>query len=153
MVVVAGNFLNSGGYAGNAVGVKLASLQKLADIRANKPGMNLIHFVAQQAEKKDKALLKMPDEMLSVLDEATKTTVDQLRNEVNALDVRIRNVGAQVDARSTPDDIKVQMADFLQAAKTEVAALQEDLLVSVYLFFFFFFSCCIYPITSFVPSL
>lgn len=35
-----------GGYAGNAAGVKLSSLQKLTDIRANKPGMNLIHFVA-----------------------------------------------------------------------------------------------------------
>lgn len=135
MVVVAGNFLNSGGYAGNAAGVKLASLQKLADIRANKPGMNLIHFVAQQAEKKDKTLLKMPEEMLSVLDEATKTTVDQLRNEVNALDLRIKNVGAQVEAPATPQDIKSQMAEFLQAAKTEVAALQEDLLVS-YCFFF-----------------
>ncbi|KFB40741.1 hypothetical protein ZHAS_00008168 [Anopheles sinensis] len=52
MVVVAGNFLNSGGYAGNAAGVKLSSLQKLTDIRANKPGMNLIHFVALQAEKR-----------------------------------------------------------------------------------------------------
>jgi hypothetical protein len=29
-----------GGYAGNAAGVKLSSLQKLTDIRANKPGMN-----------------------------------------------------------------------------------------------------------------
>lgn len=35
-----------GGYAGKAAGVKLSSLQKLTDIRANKPGMNLIHYVA-----------------------------------------------------------------------------------------------------------
>lgn len=135
MVVVAGNFLNSGGYAGNAAGVKLASLQKLADIRANKPGMNLIHFVALQAEKKDKELLKMPDEM-SVLEEATKTTVDQLRNEVNALDVRIKNIATQIDAPSTPVDIKNQMDEFLRMAKTEVADLQEGLLVSG------IFCCC-----------
>jgi hypothetical protein len=38
--------LLQGGYAGNAAGVKLSSLQKLTDIRANKPGMNLIHYVA-----------------------------------------------------------------------------------------------------------
>lgn len=31
---------------GNAACVKLSSLQKLTDIRANKPGMNLIHYVA-----------------------------------------------------------------------------------------------------------
>lgn len=129
MVVVAGNFLNSGGYAGNAAGVKLASLQKLADIRANKPGMNLIHFVALQAEKKDRELLKMPEEM-SVLEDATKTTVEQLRNEVNALDARIKNIATQIDAPSTPIDIKNQMDEFLCMAKTEVADLQDGLLVS-----------------------
>lgn len=39
-------FIFKGGYAGNAAGVKLTSLQKITDIRANKPNMNLIHFVA-----------------------------------------------------------------------------------------------------------
>lgn len=46
VALIAGNFLNAGGYAGGAAGVKLSSLQKLADIRANKPGMNLMHYVA-----------------------------------------------------------------------------------------------------------
>lgn len=71
MVVVAGNFLNSGGYAGNAAGVKLSSLQKLTDIRANKPGMNLIHFVAMQAEKRNTSLLDFPEEF-SALENASK---------------------------------------------------------------------------------
>lgn len=71
MVVVAGNFLNAGGYAGNAVGVKLSSLQKLTDIRANKPGMNLIHFVALQAGKKNRELLTFP-EKLTTLENASK---------------------------------------------------------------------------------
>lgn len=71
MVVVAGNFLNAGGYAGNAVGVKLSSLQKLTDIRANKPGMNLIHFVALQAEKRNKELLSFPEKLIT-LENASK---------------------------------------------------------------------------------
>lgn len=71
MVVVAGNFLNAGGYAGNAAGVKLASLQKITDIRANKPGMNLIHFVALQAEKKNPNLLTFA-ENLTTLENASK---------------------------------------------------------------------------------
>lgn len=71
MVLVAGNFLNSGGYAGNAAGVKLSSLQKLTDIRANKPGMNLIHYVALQAQRKNKDLLRFPDQM-TVLESASK---------------------------------------------------------------------------------
>lgn len=35
-----------GGYAGNAAGFRISSLLKLADTKANKPGMNLLHFVA-----------------------------------------------------------------------------------------------------------
>lgn len=71
MIVVAGNFLNAGGYAGNAIGVKLSSLQKLTDIRANKPGMNLIHFVALQAEKRNRELLTFPNK-LTTLENASK---------------------------------------------------------------------------------
>lgn len=37
---------SQGGYAGNAVGFRISSLLKLADTKANKPGMNLLHFVA-----------------------------------------------------------------------------------------------------------
>lgn len=71
MVVIAGNFLNSGGYAGNAAGVKLSSLQKLTDIRANKPGINLIHFVAMQAEKRNPELLTFPAQ-LTALENASR---------------------------------------------------------------------------------
>lgn len=46
MILVAGNFLNSGGYAGNAAGFRMMSLLKVTDMRANRPGMNLIHYVA-----------------------------------------------------------------------------------------------------------
>lgn len=46
LTLISGNFLNAGGYAGGAAGVKLSSLQKLSDIRANKPGVTLFHYVA-----------------------------------------------------------------------------------------------------------
>ncbi|KAG8230023.1 hypothetical protein J437_LFUL008464, partial [Ladona fulva] len=112
MVLVAGNFLNSGGYAGNAAGVKLSSLQKLTEIRANKPGMNLIHFVAMQAERKDSRLLNFPQEM-PTLEDATKTTVEQLRNEIITLEGRIKKVKQQIELPSTDGDIRGQMMQFL----------------------------------------
>ncbi|XP_071443548.1 uncharacterized protein form3 [Hetaerina americana] len=127
MVLVAGNFLNSGGYAGNAAGVKLSSLQKLTEIRANKPGMNLIHFVAMQAERKDPRLLQFPDEM-PTLEDATKTTVEQLKNEVLALEGRIKKVKLQIDLPTTDPDIRAQMMQFIQVAVQEVAGLQQGLL-------------------------
>ncbi|KAJ8918956.1 hypothetical protein NQ315_016858 [Exocentrus adspersus] len=126
MILIAGNFLNAGGYAGNAAGVKLSSLQKITDIRANKPNMNLIHFVAIQAEKKNKHLLTFTDN-IGVLEDAAKTTVEQLHNEINALDVRIKKVKKQIDLPTTEPEIKDQMVDFLQMAEREVANLQRNL--------------------------
>ncbi|KAJ8673934.1 hypothetical protein QAD02_005196, partial [Eretmocerus hayati] len=126
MVLVAGNFLNSGGYAGNAAGVKLSSLQKLTEIRANKPGMNLIHYVAMQAERKRKDLLSFTKGM-NALDSATKTTVEQLTNEFNALDTRIKKICSQIQLASTEADIQEQMAQFLQMAEQEMAQLKRDM--------------------------
>lgn len=36
-----------GGYSANAIGFRMTSLLKLADTKANKPGMNLMHYVAK----------------------------------------------------------------------------------------------------------
>ncbi|XP_021704346.1 serine/arginine repetitive matrix protein 2 isoform X3 [Aedes aegypti] len=126
MVVVAGNFLNSGGYAGNAAGVKLSSLQKLTDIRANKPGMNLIHFVALQAEKKNPDLLVFPGQM-STLENATKTTVEQISNEINAIDNRIKKIKKQIELPKTEQDIKYQMEEFITTAERDIMMLQRAL--------------------------
>ncbi|XP_059488775.1 inverted formin-2 isoform X2 [Neocloeon triangulifer] len=124
MVLVAGNFLNSGGYAGNAAGVKLSSLQKLTDIRANKPGMNLLHFVAMQAQKKNEELLRFPDQ-LTVLEEATKTSVEQLQNDINTLDARIQKIKKQIELPSTEVEIKDQMTEFLQFAEEAITMLKQ----------------------------
>ncbi|XP_018047519.1 PREDICTED: uncharacterized protein LOC108686621 isoform X3 [Atta colombica] len=126
MVLVAGNFLNSGGYAGNAAGVKLSSLQKLTEIRANKPGMNLIHYVALQAERKRKNLLSFAKN-ITALEAATKTTIEQLTNEFNNLDTKIIKIKSQIQFSSTENDIQEQMAQFLQMAEREMAQLKRDM--------------------------
>ncbi|XP_065452904.1 FH2 domain-containing protein 1-like isoform X7 [Chrysemys picta bellii] len=46
LVLRAGNYMNMGGYAGHAAGFRMASLLRLADTKANKPGVDLLHFVA-----------------------------------------------------------------------------------------------------------
>ncbi|XP_066138967.1 inverted formin-2 isoform X1 [Euwallacea fornicatus] len=126
MVLIAGNFLNAGGYAANAAGVKLSSLQKIMDIRANKPNMNLIHFVALQAEKRGNILLTFT-ENVGVLEEAAKTTVEQLKNEISALEERIRKIKRQIELPETELEIKDQMSEFLIIAENEVSHLQIEL--------------------------
>ncbi|KAM9788467.1 FH2 domain containing 3 [Neosynchiropus ocellatus] len=63
LVLKAGNYMNAGGYSANAIGFRMTSLLNLADTKANKPGMNLMHYVAKQAEGIDAELLTFPSQL------------------------------------------------------------------------------------------
>lgn len=71
IIIVIGNFLNYGGYAGNTAGIELASLDKLADVKANKAGMHLLHFIAMEAVRYNPKLLNLWNE-LSFLENVAK---------------------------------------------------------------------------------
>lgn len=43
-----------------------------------------------------------------------RTTVEQLQNEINTLDTRIKKIRKQIELPSTEKEIKAQMIDFLQ---------------------------------------
>merc|ERR1719232_997045 len=129
MVLVAGNFLNSGGYAGNAAGMKISSLHKLTDIRSNKPGMNLLHYVAQQVEQTQPELLTIVDD-LAVLEEASRTSIEALNGDINKLDGQIRKISSQMKSSNTEPDVASQMGEFLPYASKELECLKnamEDL--------------------------
>lgn len=44
----------------------------------------------------------------------SRTTVEQLHNEINALDVRIKKIKKQIELPSTEPEIKAQMTNFLE---------------------------------------
>jgi len=129
MVLVAGNFLNSGGYAGGAAGMKISSLHKLTDIRSNKPGMNLLHYVAQQAETQQPDLLSVVED-LAVLEEASKTSIEVINGDMNKLDSQIKKITNQMTNKNTEKDVVAQMEEFLPYASKELECLKnamEDL--------------------------
>lgn len=84
----------------------------------------MLHYVASQAEKSNQELLTLPDD-LSVLDEASKTSVEQLSVEVTQLDNQIKKIQNQMNAPNTQADVKNQMSEFLSEASTEVTAMKE----------------------------
>ncbi|KAG8005940.1 FH2 domain-containing protein 1 [Nibea albiflora] len=103
LVLQAGNILNAGGYAGNAVGFKLSSLLALADTKANKPGMNLLHFVA----------------LVSHL--VLQISVETLDADLQRLTSRTRSVEESVQ-RDT--ELLQQLDDFLQSATLSLCSLR-----------------------------
>ncbi|XP_069749189.1 protein diaphanous homolog 3-like isoform X2 [Narcine bancroftii] len=123
LVLKAGNFMNAGGYAGNAAGFHIASLLKLADIKANKPGINLIHFVAMEAGKKDKNLLSFPDK-LEHIGAAARLSEDGLIEDLNKLEERLDSL--QTNLHEDPE-LEVQMTPFLQSAKKELTVIWEKI--------------------------
>ncbi|XP_078138520.1 uncharacterized protein LOC139914981, partial [Centroberyx gerrardi] len=109
-----------GGYAGNAVGFKLSSLLSLADTKANKPGMNLLHFVALEAQKKDEKLLEFPVKLKHV-QPAARVSVETLDAELQWLTSRTRSVEESVQ-RDT--ELLQQLDAFLQEATSSLCSLR-----------------------------
>ena len=68
--------------------MKISSLHKLTDIRSNKPGMNLLHYVAQQIEATQPDLLTVVDD-LAMLEEASKLVL----RPINIVFMAFRSAG------------------------------------------------------------
>ncbi|KAL1432905.1 hypothetical protein MTO96_001900 [Rhipicephalus appendiculatus] len=105
MILVAGNFLNSGGYAGNAAGFQVMSLLKVAELRSNRPGVGLLHYVAQEAERAQ--VLGGGhlgyDSVLPSLEAASRVSGDQVRADVSALAERLARLqGGCVEGGQPP---------------------------------------------------
>nr|XP_057923886.1 FH2 domain-containing protein 1-like [Doryrhamphus excisus]XP_057923887.1 FH2 domain-containing protein 1-like [Doryrhamphus excisus] len=121
LVLQAGNILNAGGYGGNAAGFKLSSLLSLADTKANKPGMNLLHFVALEAQKKDEKLLEFPLKLLHV-QAASRISVETLDSELQWLTSRTRSVEESVQMDT---ELLQQLDSFLQRATASLCSLRS----------------------------
>ncbi|KAI1887438.1 hypothetical protein AGOR_G00190300 [Albula goreensis] len=121
LVLQAGNIMNAGGYAGNAVGFKLSSLLSLADTKANKPGMNLLHFVALEAQKKDESLLKFPEKLQHV-QSAVRISVENIESEFQSLYVRTRALEEKIQKDA---ELLQQLDQFLQSCTRMLQDLKK----------------------------
>ncbi|KAK6291618.1 hypothetical protein J4Q44_G00374020 [Coregonus suidteri] len=121
LVLQAGNILNAGGYAGNAVGFKLSSLLSLADTKANKPGMNLLHFVALEAQKKDDKLLEFSGKLQHV-HIAARISVENLDAEFQSLSSRTRSVEESIQGET---ELLQQLDHFLQSSTAALVELRR----------------------------
>ncbi|XP_052005247.1 inverted formin-2 [Xyrauchen texanus] len=116
LVLKAGNYMNAGGYAGNAAGFRISSLLKLADTKANKPSMNLLHFVAMEAVKKDKDLLMFP-KRLSHVGPASRLSEESVAEDLSRLRSRVAKLRIRAQADT---EIEQQTRTFLEVAEVRL---------------------------------
>ncbi|KAI1893605.1 hypothetical protein AGOR_G00125440 [Albula goreensis] len=120
LVLKTGNYMNAGGYAGSAIGFRMASLLKLVDTKANKPGMNLMHYVVMQAQKIDSALLEFPDQ-LQHIGAAARIHKQEVETEFQKEKRKVEE--AKADA-SKQQDLEAQMEAFLKEAESQLAEVE-----------------------------
>ncbi|XP_051540224.1 FH2 domain-containing protein 1-like [Myxocyprinus asiaticus] len=123
LVLKAGNYMNAGGYAGSAIGFRMTSLLKLVDTKANKPGMNLMHYVAMQAQQIDEALLRFP-EQLQHIGIAARIQKQEVEVDFQREFDKIRE--AKMDVSKQPD-LQHQMEAFLLMADIRLADVEASL--------------------------
>ncbi|XP_033743499.1 LOW QUALITY PROTEIN: inverted formin-2-like [Pecten maximus] len=120
-----GNFLNAGGYAGNAVGFKISSLNKLMDTRANKPRVTLLHYLVGEALKENKDYLNFVDEMWPDLSSASRYTTEAMTTELKQTSKNVNNFANQL--KTCPDDVRNQLQTFVGDAKAEIKELNAGI--------------------------
>ncbi|KAK7925949.1 hypothetical protein WMY93_008259 [Mugilogobius chulae] len=125
LVLKAGNYMNAGGYSANAIGFRMTSLLNLADTKANKPGMNLMHYVAKQAEDIDRELLTFPVQ-LEHLKMASRMCKDEVVAEFEREVKKIKEVKLYASRQS---DLFQQMETFLIRADAKCADIERSLKV------------------------
>ncbi|XP_038829574.1 inverted formin-2-like [Salvelinus namaycush] len=123
LVLKTGNYMNAGGYAGSAIGFRMASLLKLVDTRANKPGMNLMHYVVMQAQKVDVALLKFPDKLTHIAD-AARIHKEDIESEFQR---EVKKVKEAKEEAQKQEELRAQMEDFLEEAECRLAETELSL--------------------------
>ncbi|CAJ0939462.1 unnamed protein product [Ranitomeya imitator] len=116
LVLKAGNYMNAGGYAGSAMGFRMGSLLKLADTKANKPGMNLMHFVAGEAERKQSFTSDFPGKA-AAHQPGISYHIPGVESDLETLSQRLQSTK---EALRDQPDLRHEMAPFLQVAEVEL---------------------------------
>ncbi|XP_068186545.1 FH2 domain containing 3 [Antennarius striatus] len=123
LVLKAGNYMNAGGFSENAIGFRMTSLLKLADTKANKPGMNLMHYVAKQAEDIDPELLTFPSQ-LEHIGMAARICKDEVITDFEKEVKKIKEVKLYTSRQ--PNLLK-QIESFLVSAEAKLAVVASSL--------------------------
>ncbi|XP_061163683.1 protein diaphanous-like [Saccostrea echinata] len=110
-----------GGYAGNAKGFKIESLNKLIVIKTTDPNVTLLYYLVEEAEKEITDALNFVEKMSIDLDIVSKLSVDELKKEINTMKDNVTVIKEEVE--KCPNDVKHQLEIILQAAEKEMGPL------------------------------
>ncbi|XP_076038925.1 inverted formin-2-like [Oratosquilla oratoria] len=123
-VLTIGNFLNMGSYAGNAFGFRVATLPRLWETRANKPGMTLLHYMVEVVHEDKLDSLSFVKE-LEELPKAARLSTEGIKDEVKGL--RKDHDTLKTKIKKAKLDIQKHFEGHLSLSETTITDLEKSI--------------------------
>ena len=127
LVLAIGNFLNGGTFRGGAYGFKLETLAKITEVRASDNKTNMLNYLAQYCETKDKYkdLLTIQDDFPHIVD-ACKESIPQAQTDLNKLKGELTQVENAI--KTAPNPPGDRFVEVMTAFHEKNAATLEETL-------------------------
>uniref|UniRef100_A0A8P0NIV0 Diaphanous related formin 2 n=1 Tax=Canis lupus familiaris TaxID=9615 RepID=A0A8P0NIV0_CANLF len=151
LVLLVGNYMNSGSRNAQSLGFKINFLCKIRDTKSADQKTTLLHFIAEICEEKYRDILKFPEELEHV-ESASKVSAQILKSNLTAMEQQI--VHLERDIKKFPQT-ENQHDKFVEKMTISFICL-SILFISLSLFLFLSLSSSSssspYPLPSFPPS-
>jgi len=118
------NFLNHDQYNGQACGLKLSSLARLADLKCQEAGHHFVHYLARLVDAGDEQILSFVNH-IPTLDKAVSCSPSEMKADFDKINTQINAFVAQLALASTV--IQSSFASFLEDVKTDLRLLRDQL--------------------------
>nr|CAD7437653.1 unnamed protein product [Timema bartmani] len=128
LILLMGNYMNSGSRNGQAFGFEISFLPKLTSTKDIENKITLMHYLVETIERKFPELLSFHEE-LSHVDRASRVSVDTIQKTLRQMDANIRNLETDLANNKVPqseDDKFIDiMGSFAKEAREQFEIMQN----------------------------
>ncbi|XP_066480618.1 protein diaphanous homolog 1 [Tiliqua scincoides] len=127
VILMMGNFMNSGSMNAGAFGFHISFLCKLQDIKSGDQKLTMLHFLADTCEQQYPEVMKFPDEFTHV-DKASQVSAEILRKNLNQMNKQISDLQRDIEtfpsATDEKDKFVEKMTSFVKEAQKQYEKLK-----------------------------
>nr|XP_033800688.1 protein diaphanous homolog 2 isoform X2 [Geotrypetes seraphini] len=128
LVLLVGNYMNSGSRNAQSLGFNLSFLCKIRDTKSSDQKTTLLHFLAEICEEKYRDILKFPEELEHV-ESASKVSAQNLKSSLDAMEHQINRLEGDIKNFPKTDDphdrFVAKMSSFAKVAREQYEKLSN----------------------------
>lgn len=128
LVLLVGNYMNSGSRNAQSLGFKINFLCKIRDTKSADQKTTLLHFIAEICEEKYRDILKFPEE-LEHIESASKVSAQILKSNLAAMEKQIVNLERDIkkfpQTEDQHDKFVEKMTSFTKIAREQYDKLSN----------------------------